>query len=79
MAKHKLTVIDGRPILYSEAATEGGFAVTSPTDPALNTQGEPVEACIANGRDGTETVVAGQSKLAMLARRQRGRSLGPVT
>jgi predicted RNase H-like HicB family nuclease len=45
MAKKKtrFTVHDGKMILVLEPAEEGGYAVTSPLDPGLNTQAETIE------------------------------------
>ena len=53
MPKH-YTVSDGELVLLLWPAEEGGYAVTSPLDPALNTQAETVEEAFVMARDAWE-------------------------
>ncbi len=48
------TVSDGELVLFLWPAEEGGYAVTSPLDPALNTQAESVEEAFVMARDAWE-------------------------
>ena len=47
----RYTVCDGDLTLVLEAAEEGGFVVTCPSDPALITQGETLDEAFAMARD----------------------------
>ena len=53
MPKH-YTVSDGDLVLFLWPAEEGGYAVTSPLDSALNTQAESVEEAFVMARDAWE-------------------------
>ncbi len=53
MPKH-YTVSDGEFVLFLWPAEEGGYAVTSPLDPALITQAESVEDAFVMARDAWE-------------------------
>jgi len=57
------TVSDGDLVLTLEVAEEGGYAVTSPMDPALVTEAETVEEAFAMARDALATLAAGRAKL----------------
>jgi antitoxin HicB len=47
----RYTVSDGKLVLSLETAEEGGYVVTSPLDPELITEAEPIEEAFANARD----------------------------
>ena len=50
------TVSDGELVLRLEVAEEGGFVVTSPTDPELITQAETIEEAFFMARDAAEAL-----------------------
>ncbi|MEM6259071.1 MAG: type II toxin-antitoxin system HicB family antitoxin [Planctomycetota bacterium] len=50
------TVSDGELVLTLEVAEEGGFVVTSPTDPELITQAETVEEAFFMARDAAQAL-----------------------
>lgn len=56
MAKKKVryTVSDGKMMLYLEPAEEGGYVVTSPIDPALNTCGSTLEEAFEMAYDAAD-------------------------
>lgn len=59
MAKPKLktyTISDGNMVLTLEEAEEGGFVVSSPTDPELMTQAETIEQAFEMARDAAEAL-----------------------
>jgi predicted RNase H-like HicB family nuclease len=55
MEKHYI-VSDGTLVLFLWPAEEGGYAVTSPLDPALNTQGDSIEEAFEMAYDALETL-----------------------
>ena len=62
MAK-RYTVSDGKLVLFLEEASEGGYVVTSPLDPALITEAESVREAFSMARDALKTLHAGRAKL----------------
>ena len=65
MAKKKkqFTVHDGKLILILEPAEEGGYAVTSPIDPGLNTQAETIEEAFEMAYDAAAGLKAARKML----------------
>ncbi|MBM4346473.1 MAG: type II toxin-antitoxin system HicB family antitoxin [Deltaproteobacteria bacterium] len=51
-------------MLVLEPVAEGGYFVSSPSDPALLTQGATIEECIENARDAAAALAASRRKLA---------------
>jgi antitoxin HicB len=47
----RYTVTDGKLVLTLEVAEEGGYVVTSPFNPGLNTEAETLEEAFAMARD----------------------------
>jgi len=72
----RYTVSDGRMVLTLEPCSDGGFAVSSPLDPELLTQGETIEECFANAKDAARSLRASRRKLVVQlgGRPARGRS-----
>ncbi|CAN5459877.1 hypothetical protein BH09PLA1_BH09PLA1_08680 [soil metagenome] len=69
MAK-RYTVSDGKLILVLEEASEGGFIVTSPLDPALITEAESVREAFEMARDALKTLTDGRAKLSKSIKRR---------
>ena len=65
------TVSDGELVLKLEVAEEGGFVVTSPTDPELITQAETVEEAFFMARDAAEALHACRVDLMREIREKR--------
>ena len=58
-------ITDGDLLLTLEEAEEGGFIVTSPTEPRLITEAETVGEAFDNARDALEAL--GQSRVKLFA------------
>lgn len=65
MAKKPIryTVSDGKLVLTLELAEEGGYTVTSPLDPGLNTEAETLEEAFEMARDAAAMLKAARAKL----------------
>jgi predicted RNase H-like HicB family nuclease len=67
--KNRITVSDGKLMLYLEPAEEGGYVVTSPLDPELITEADTLEEAFANAKDAAKALR--QSRAKLLRRLQR--------
>jgi antitoxin HicB len=56
MSTHRFTVSDGKLVLFLEPAEEGGYVITSPSDPQLITQAETFEDAFPNAYDAREVL-----------------------
>src|SRR5262245_36939837 len=76
MAKVKrYTVDDGKLVLTLEVAEEGGYIVTSPSNPDVLTQAETLEEAFENARDvialfKEERASAGRTRVSASKRRE---------
>jgi antitoxin HicB len=59
----RYTVSDGKLVLNLEEAEEGGYVVTSPTDPALITQAESIEEAFEMAYDALAALKAARRDL----------------
>jgi predicted RNase H-like HicB family nuclease len=59
----RYTVSDGKLVLHLEKVEEGGYVVTSPLNPELITQAEPIEDAFANARDAAKALKQSRAKL----------------
>lgn len=64
MAKKKYTVSGGKLILTLEPADGGWFAVTTPMDPAVQTQAKTIPEAFEIVRDAMKVLQQGRAKLA---------------
>ena len=64
----RYNVTDGRMVLTLEEAPEGGFVVTSPTDPALITEAETISEAFAMARDAEQVLRRGRAKISRMLR-----------
>ena len=64
MAAKTYTVSDGTLMLTLEVAEEGGYCVTSPLDPQLNTQAETLEEAFENAYDAQELLIQVRARMA---------------
>jgi antitoxin HicB len=69
----RYTVSDGKLILILEEAEEGGFVVSSPIDPALNTQAESISEAFENARDALAVLRAYRADRRKALRQAQGR------
>ena len=60
----KYNITDGELLLTLEVDPTGGFAVTSPMEPELITQGETVEEAFAMARDALKLIHDYRQELA---------------
>ena len=70
MAQSTFTVSDGKLILNLEPCEEGGYAVTSPMDPELSTQGDTLEECFEMAYDCVETLSEVRAKYGFSGNRE---------
>lgn len=63
MAK-KYTVSDGKIVITLEEAERGWFAVTTPMDPAVQTQAKTIPEAFEMVRDAMKVLQKGRAKLA---------------
>ena len=68
----RYTVSDGKLVLNLEEAEEGGYIVTSPTDPALFTQAETIEEAFEMAYDAKDLLKAARRDL-----RKKSKSAAP--
>lgn len=68
----RYTVSDGKLVLNLEEAEEGGYIVTSPTDPALITQAETIEEAFEMAYDARALLKAARRDL-----RKKSKSTAP--
>ncbi|MEM9913800.1 MAG: type II toxin-antitoxin system HicB family antitoxin [Planctomycetota bacterium] len=54
----KYNVSDGEMVITLEIAQEGGFVVSSPMEPELNTQAETIDEAFAMARDAMQLIHA---------------------
>lgn len=64
----RYNVTDGRTVLTLEEAPEGGFVVTSPTDPALITEAETLAEAFEMARDAERVLRRGRDKINLMLR-----------
>jgi len=55
-------VSDGKLLLELQPAENGWYAVTSPMDPQLITQGKSIEECFAMAYDAQKTLLEARAK-----------------
>ena len=67
MAK-RYAVSDGKIVLTLESAPDGGYVVTSPSEPELVTQAETVDEAFANARDALRALGRARAKFSGRAR-----------
>lgn len=60
MAK-RYQVSDGKLLLTLQPDADGGFTVTSPTDPAMITQADTIDEAFKNARDAFAALAASRS------------------
>lgn len=70
MAEKTFTVSDGKLVLELEPCEEGGYAVTSPMDPELNTQGDTLEECFKMAYDCAEALKEVRAKYGFAGNRE---------
>ena len=58
----RYTVTDGKLVLTLEVAEEGGFLVTSPFHPGLNTEAETLEDAFEMARDAAAMLKQARAK-----------------
>jgi predicted RNase H-like HicB family nuclease len=59
----RYTVSDGKVVLTLQEAAEGGYVVTSPPDPQLIAEADPVKEAFDNARDALAALAASRRKL----------------
>ncbi len=59
----RYTVSDGKAVLSLQLAEEGGYVVTSPSDPELITEAETLEEDFVNARDAARSLKQSRAKL----------------
>jgi len=72
----RYTVSDGKLVLNLEEAEEGGYIVTSPSDPALITQAETLEEAFEMARDVQALLKAARRQLR--GKRKPARTSAPA-
>jgi antitoxin HicB len=70
---HRYTVTDGKLVLTLELAEEGGYVVTSPFDPGLNTEAETLEEAFVMARDAVAVLKRARATVFRPASTRRGR------
>lgn len=60
----RYTVTDGKLVLTLDRAGEGGYVVTSPFDPALNTEAQTLEEAFEMARDAAAMLKQARTKMA---------------
>ena len=63
----RYTVSDGKLVLTLEVADEGGYLVTSPFHPGLNTEAETLEEAFEMARDAAAMLKQARAKMARSA------------
>ena len=66
MSTKKYAVSDGTLMLTLEVAEEGGYNVTSPLDPQLNTQGDTLEEAFENAYDAHALLTRVRARMAQI-------------